>query len=113
MVDLIKPFAIVCLIGMTSGCASFNKDFNCPAKSGIGCKSIHEVNQMVNEGELADAPKSSVVNHTVAKHPKRTQETVLEVHIAPYEDTNGNYHAASKVYTVVDSPKWASQKEQD
>lgn len=43
-----------------SGCMGvYEGGFECPPGEGVGCKSISEVNQMVNEGELPKSPSSS------------------------------------------------------
>ncbi len=48
------------LIGVTlslSGCMGvYEGGFECPAGRGVGCKSISDVNQMVNHGELPPKP---------------------------------------------------------
>ena len=50
--------AALCL----SGCMGvYEGGFECPPGEGVGCKSISEVNQMVNEGEL---PKRSPAPET-------------------------------------------------
>lgn len=41
------------LLSVLSGCMGvYEGGFECPPGEGVGCKSISEVNQMVNEGEL-------------------------------------------------------------
>ncbi len=36
----------------------------------------------------------------------RTPETVIRIWIAPFEDTEGNYHEASVIHTVVQPSRW-------
>lgn len=100
------------------GCASMNSEFNCPAGKGVGCKNIHDVNQMVNDGKLGGNEKpdkfqvksvASIASDLSAGStisPKRTQEKTLSIWIAPYEDKNGNYHDATVIHTVVQSGSW-------
>lgn len=99
-----------------SGCASMNSEFNCPAGKGIGCKSIQEVDEQVNQGKLGaiDSPtKSIALQEKIVKPsviqaipPTRFPETILSIWIAPYEDKQGNYYAESRVYSVVREGKW-------
>lgn len=100
------------------GCASMNSEFNCPAGKGVGCKNIHDVNQMVNDGELGSNEKldkfqvkpatAIAANITMESSAslKRTQEKSLSIWIASYEDKNGNYHEATTIHTVVQSGEW-------
>jgi len=45
--------AVLLSVALLSGCMGiYEGGFECPAGSGVGCKSISEVNQMVNQGEL-------------------------------------------------------------
>ena len=39
-------------------------------------------------------------------HPVRYGEGVMRLWIAPYEDTDGNYHQANRVYSVVQEGQW-------
>ena len=50
----ILPFYLTGCMGIYEG------GFECPAGTGVGCKSISEVNDMINEGEL---PKGAQQSH--------------------------------------------------
>lgn len=101
-----------------SGCASMNSDFDCPMKNGVRCQSLDEVNAAVDRGELGgsgvavDVSRPSYTNVTYLQYKDGTSsklrypEDVMRVWIAPYEDTNGNYHQASSVYTVTRPGYW-------
>lgn len=106
---------------LMSGCASMNSDFDCPIKNGVRCQSLDEVNAAVDRGELGgssatvDVSRPSYTNASYfqykdsasSKYSKvRYPEDVMQVWIAPYEDTNGNYHQASSVYTVTRPGYW-------
>ena len=50
---------------LLSGCMGiYEGGFECPAGTGVGCKSISEVNQMVNQGEL---PKEALPKRDFSK----------------------------------------------
>jgi hypothetical protein len=56
---------------LLSGCMGiYEGGFECPAGTGVGCKSISEVNQMVNQGELPKGglPKIEVEPPTPRNH---------------------------------------------
>jgi len=84
-----KNTIILLLMLVLSGCAGMNPKFDCPMKPGIRCESLDQVNDRVNRGEIG-----------------RYAETVQHVWIAPFEDTSGNYHEESNVYSVVEPGYW-------
>lgn len=96
-----------------TGCSTLNEEFDCPAPKGGSCKRMDQVYDIVNgEGgighqSLAVAPNS---NPLVVKgrpgEPLRYEEGVMRLWIAPYEDTDGNYHQANQVYSVVKEGQW-------
>ncbi len=113
-----------------SGCSSMNSLFDCPHKPGVMCRSLDQVNDMVDRevfGNKASIPKvktpkfsflgsntSSVgtVKQSIKK-PLRIGEQVVKIWIAPYQDVQGNYHNESEIYTVVNKNQWAVPKEID
>lgn len=47
---------------LLSGCMGiYEGGFECPAGTGVGCKSISDVNAMVNQGELPKAPAEQMI----------------------------------------------------
>lgn len=119
-------------IGLT-GCAEMNSDFTCPMTNGMQCKRIDTVNDMVDQGAIdttgmdaTNSPAGTPTHYTpdtnikpdkviqpypndgeaVPGQPLRYGESVMRLWIAPYEDTQDNYHAPSLVYTVVQSGHW-------
>lgn len=113
-----KVFLLIVSLSILTGCASLNSEFNCPAKKGIGCKSIQEVNELVNDGVLdnnliktSKTPKTknsapSFFSIGMKGKPARSRDKVLSIWLAPYEDANGNYHDASTVHTVIQDGAW-------
>ena len=125
-----------------TGCAEMNSDFTCPMTNGMQCKRIDQVNTMVDTGDIdttgQDAPTSSPSSgsavtvsqdakvspanfiypypkdgEAVPGQPLRYGESVMRLWIAPYEDTQDNYHTPSIVYTVVKSGHWIDQPVQE
>ena len=106
---LITLFAI-------SACSTMNDQFSCPLKPGVSCQSLDAVNAKIDRGEIGisndSEEKMNIRLNTVSKNivdnnsdkqdePSRLPEKVLRVWVAPYEDTQGNYHEASEILTVV------------
>lgn len=110
------------------GCSSMNSNFDCPNKPGVTCRSLDQVNDMVDRGmigrERASAEKTKNTNQaylTMRELNKqnlssrlnslRLGEQVVRVWVAPYQDVNSNYHNESTIYTVVRKNNWAVPKE--
>ncbi|OGT67597.1 MAG: hypothetical protein A3J38_10115 [Gammaproteobacteria bacterium RIFCSPHIGHO2_12_FULL_45_9] len=104
--------SVYILILTLVGCATLNSDFDCGKKPGVMCQPVHAVNQAVDRGVLGNevasqqhgAPMAEDVQ--VASMGMRAEEHVLRIWIAPYEDANNNYYAASAVYAVVRPGHW-------
>lgn len=84
---------------LLNACTSLNDKFDCPAPQGGSCKRMDEVYAMVNgEKRLAVV---AVRNPLIIRNGANHKEGVMRLWIAPYEDTDGNYHQANQVYSVI------------
>lgn len=128
----IKSLSVTSVIILT-GCSTYSETFDCPPGSGVGCKSISEVDQMIDEGKLIDekptpAPPIELVSYKpiireelsiyspstsqtasqgmTARTVSRTPERHLRVWIAAFEDGKGNLYSESFVYTVFKPGEW-------
>ncbi|SRR5579883_1054164 len=124
MMKQIKIILILTLCSsLLSACCSMNSEFECPMKPGIRCESLDQVNARVDRGEIGKSSlSSSCVKCTNSisrcplfykggmvrggREPLRYGETVMRVWVAPYEDTSGNYHQESDIFTVVKPAHW-------
>lgn len=114
------------MVGLSlGGCSTaLNGEFDCHAPVGVACRSLGDVDEMINEGHFdKNAAKHRVsmsrhqaiggqrlVHYTTdihaLGHPLRHHEGVIRVWIAPFEDDIGNYHTPNYVYTVVTPGFW-------
>lgn len=103
-------------------CSSMNGSFDCPNKAGVNCKSLDQINDMVDSGQIRgrsgftskddissesaefEAFPNPSIYHGGA--PLRYGETVQRIWVAPYEDTEGNYHQDSLMYSIVKRGHW-------
>ncbi len=99
------------LIVFVVGCANNTHKFDCKVGTGVGCKSITEVNTMVNKGFGAEkalgdtiAPVKIVASEKNAI--TRIKEEYLRVWLAPFQDSQGNLHSSSTIYTVLTPGAW-------
>ena len=116
-----------------SGCVGMGNNFDCNVDSGGRCAPMHQINHMANYGSFSSTgtfanqsyalDKSKTVkrkdsntqpNIDGAMPPRsnllRSNEKVQQIWIGPYEDTNGNYHEGSNVYTVVKKSEWINKE---
>ena len=108
---LISALLLSCLT--LTGCSTLNEEFDCPAPKGGSCKRMDQIYDMVNgengvgQERLAVAPnKNPLMVATGQGEPRRYGEGVMRLWIAPYEDTDGNYHQANQIYSVVREGQW-------
>ncbi len=118
------------IIQLTS-CASYQEDFDCKAGSGVGCKSISEVNDMVNLGEplgkltddisideLKDSQKENSfitynMKHTAsADKVYRAPEKTARIWINSFTDNKGDHIGETYVHTVIAAGKWIEGKDE-
>ena len=113
---------MIVIVMTLSACSSMNGSFDCPNKAGMSCKSLDQINSMVDSGQIsgrsgllssdakmADSVEfesfpTSAIYHDGA--PLRYGETVQRIWLAPYEDTEGNYHQDSLMYSIVKQGHW-------
>jgi conjugal transfer pilus assembly protein TraV len=117
----IKPLKSLSMLLILTGCAGINGKFDCPYKLGISCKSVSEVNDLVDRGKLpAKFTKNTTAKATVTvntttttvtewRGAKRIPEKILTVWLAPFVDQAGNYHGGSFLTAVIQPAKWLQQ----
>lgn len=132
---LITASVSISVAGLTlSGCSTTSESFDCKAGHGVGCKSISDVNQMVNQAHLGSLVESDAtwikdkqftlpsesaplsvpvisadslpVEHSKELVVHRMPEEYLRVWVAPYQDQQGNLHEGSMVHTVLKPGHW-------
>ena len=111
----------VLICGVSTGCSTMNSSFDCPNKAGVQCKSLDQINGMVDDGQIQGRTQSdSKVNEpsgaefqpysTTASYfteePLRYGEAVQRIWVAPFEDTEGNYHQDHFIYTIAKGGHW-------
>ncbi len=105
-----------------SACSNYGMEFDCKAGKGMGCKSISQVNDLVNQGgldsELTDnkiGTSSLGVNyrpngeHTEQKI-KRVPERTARVWINGFTDEQGDFVDATHIYTVLFPGSWEEMR---
>lgn len=120
----------VWLLGMATlltGCGDLNSQFNCPEQPGVNCRSLDQVNALIDQGQLTRSSSEKmttvkgivqptvshfnqdpVENAFIAPPPPslRHSDQVMRLWIAPYVDTHGNYFSAGLVYHVLKPGQW-------
>jgi hypothetical protein len=113
-----KRLIYILILIQLSGCAVYGTEFDCQAGKGAGCKSISQVNEMVNNGELVsdvsqitEEQKVSSLNfkpsiETSETKVKRLPERTARVWINSFIDDKGDYVGETYVHTVLEPGKW-------
>lgn len=121
---MIVKIGLCCVaLMLITGCGL--KKFDCPYTDGISCKSLSEVNAMVDRGEHGTKPsknkskiKEDFINQELlaldgtnimsieGQEPKRIPEKVLRIWLAPYESVEGTFHQQTFINTVVSPAHW-------
>ena len=100
-----------------AGCSGMSGKFDCNVSSGGRCAPMSQINKMANQGTFqggeyhqTNTKQSGEVYgyplNTFAGAPVRSNESIQQIWIGPYEDMAGNYHEPSYVYTVVKKGAW-------
>lgn len=110
-----------------TACATGSSEmFDCEAGKGVGCKSITQVNALVDQGSLESGgqvqPMPPVVGPLQAEAKKiqeivlsdnsvihRASEEHLRIWMGPFQDDRGNFHEPSVIHTVIRPSYWQMQ----
>lgn len=92
---------------LLSGCSTLNENFDCPAPQGGSCQRMDEVYKKINGGSHHETSLTVIPsnNPLMIKRAQGSQsklsEGAMRIWIAPYQDTDGNYHPSNRLYSVV------------
>lgn len=125
MKRLIMMTLVFANLAALTGCTTMNSNFDCPNQAGVSCKSLDQINGMVDTGEIRGRTQAITCQAKVADstefqsfplrtsfipgQPLRYGETVQRIWIAPYEDNEGNYHQDSLMYAIMKGGHWIGQ----
>lgn len=125
--------SIVAISATLTGCASMSgleseSQFACKAPPGVTCSSLsgvyanaiaNNLPALRNENRDAqgaaeqDALTSRIVGRAPsAGDPIRTPPRILRIWIAPWEDSDGDFHDQSYIYVVADFGRWVVEHAQ-
>ena len=117
----VKAIALFTLLTQV-GCAGFNNQYQCKPGRGVPCKSMSEINDMIDNNALPTAKPKSVKHKKVAvtlkegatapritKKVIRVPEETMRVYIKAYEDEAGRYHHDSEMNLVVKQAYWKQE----
>lgn len=120
---ILKSSVFIILCMHLNACAISKEHFDCPHGKGVGCRSITEVNQMVDRGTTPSSHESSRALIGAATSAtlvpvdpaqmrldflavNRVSEAPLKIWFAPNQDEQGNFHEASVIHTVLKPGFW-------
>ena len=101
--------SVLCALLLT-GCATGtgkSGQFSCPAPKGMGCKSISQIDKILDgQSHHRHATNTAVSFNNVSE---RTGEKILDVWLASQVDAEGAYHAERNIKLVVKPSEWQMQ----
>lgn len=128
MIKFILKTAMIVSVSFLTACASLNSSYDCPNQAGVMCKSLDQINSMVDSGQIPCRNQPVVTSHCKKCSSKKIEqiqfqpynlttdyqpgtplrygETVQRIWVSPFEDTEGNYHQDSMVYAIVKEGHW-------
>ena len=110
----LKTSALAAMVMSLSACAGMNGQFGCNTKGTDSCTPIPEVdhgnylkaNGRVSEVNINPEAGGYRAPTPLPGEPVRKSDSIQRVWIAPFEDTEGNYHEPSFVYFVAKKASW-------
>jgi type IV conjugative transfer system lipoprotein TraV len=117
-----KRLPIILCALLVTGCGAKSR-WDCPYNDGASCMSMSEVDKEIKSGNAGKPKKKSTLGemkkmseyeaevspftkYAPGNSPFRTQEAVLQLWVAPFEDTGGVFHQQNMLNVVVVSPRW-------
>lgn len=105
----LKLIPLLLTLPILNGCMTYSESFDCPPGKGVGCKSLSQVNEMVEEGDL---PLEKLeTTQELTQEPKIPADWIeakntpqnLRIWFAEYKDSEGNTHSPSYVYASLNT----------
>jgi hypothetical protein len=123
---VLKRSAFLFLVIFLSGCVGMRSKFDCNVGSGGKCAPMHYINKMAGQGvfnedygvskenaltraESKINKKSGYLLNAFNGTPIRSNESIQQIWIGPYEDASGTYHEPSNIYVVVKKGSWIGE----
>lgn len=100
-----KHIILMTSLLLLTACTSYKEGFDCDAIPGVGCRSISEVDKMIDEGKIgADDTSNKKPNpQEESKGDNKHLSFIKDVHvwIAPYSDDEGTTHGAQNLFVPI------------
>lgn len=127
---MLKKCIFVLPFFMTACAGIYGESFDCPPGEGVACKSISEVNRMIDKGEIGQKkgehstpesvdrlahsslpllPSASSFSEPASHAIIRRPEQVMRVWVAPHLEDSGSYVGETYLYTVVEPGVWVER----
>jgi len=86
-----------------TACSSYQEHFECPPGKGVGCQSVSQVDQLVNQGDLPLREDfiekyEDCENLCTKKISTELKENTQKIWIAPFKDTQGKLHEETYIF---------------
>ncbi len=108
----LKILPLLFILPILNGCMTYSESFDCPPGRGVGCKSLSQVNDMVETGDLPLEKINTTreLNQKVTPESQKPEGWIeaknhqhgLRIWVAGYQDEGGNLHGPSYVYASME-----------
>jgi conjugal transfer pilus assembly protein TraV len=120
----IHCLTVFCPLFLTACMGVYDDEFDCGVGKGVGCRSISQVNEMVNQGqvplkETEESEEDTTINieampslEPLAAQQgikvKRIPEKTVRIWVAPHEAQDGSFVEESYVNLVIEPGRWVN-----
>lgn len=84
-----SKFYLTLPLCLLAACSMPNEEFQCPVGEGVGCKSVSQVNSLVNQKKLGDSAYEFDGSIAQTNTSKLEPSAGYRLWIAPYVDSEG------------------------
>ncbi|NGX47096.1 MAG: hypothetical protein K1000chlam3_00465 [Chlamydiae bacterium] len=105
-------YLLPCLLFLFSSCSNYRSNFDCPAYSGAGCKSVSQIEAMIVENEqgsdcfMGTCPRScnkvQCSKHSKFAKQKAQARGKAKAWVCPHFNSNRHYVEGHYIYFDID-----------
>lgn len=87
---------------MLTGCSTYQEGFDCAAVPGVGCKSITQVDRLIDQGKIGVDEALPFESKSLNPQPLSPRAKGVQAWLAPYEDENGTWHDSQTLFVPLE-----------
>jgi len=105
-------YLLLCLLFLFTSCSNYRSNFDCPVYSGAGCKSVSQIEAMIEENERGSDCFTGTCSSSCNKKscyksvPSAYEEVVggkAKAWVCPHFNSTGHYVDGHYIYFTIES----------